>query len=147
MTTPRTTSLVSLAAALALTLTLAGCASASAHQALEEAVATEASPAVRFVNEGRDYVHVYLVGEKREWLLGRVEPGARATLRIPDAALADDAGPLRLAVLAGERVTLSAAGEVRASSMIAQPAAAFLTQRWTFSQSLAKGQLTPLPAR
>jgi phosphotransferase system HPr-like phosphotransfer protein len=52
---------------------------------------------------------------------------------------------MRLAVLAGDRVTLRAAGEARAASMIAQPASAFLSQRWTFSPSLAKGQLTALP--
>jgi len=28
--------------------------------------------AIRFDNGERDYVRVYLVGEKREWLLGRV---------------------------------------------------------------------------
>ena len=34
---------------------------------------------IRFDNDAREHVHVYLIGEKREWLLGRVEPGAMAT--------------------------------------------------------------------
>lgn len=49
-----------------------------------------------------------LVGAKCEWLLGRVEPGARKTLRLPDEALADDAGSMQLAVVIGERVTVGA---------------------------------------
>jgi hypothetical protein len=101
--------------------------------------------AIRFDNQANDHVHVYLVGVRRQWLLGRVEPGARATLRIPEAALAEDAGSMRLAVLAGERVTLRAAGEPRAAITIAEPVAAILSRRWTFSQTLANGQLTALP--
>jgi hypothetical protein len=146
MTTPRTRSLVSLAAALTVALTLGGCAGAPSRLAGDGPAPTDGPPlAVRFDNDARDYVHVYLVGEQRQWLLGRVAPGARATLRIPDEALAEDAGRLRLAVLAGERVTLWAAGEARAAITIPQPAAAFLWQRWTFSQALANGQLTALP--
>ena len=151
MTTPRIRSLVSLAAALTFTFTLGGCASAPSRLAWDEPARTDALPlAIRFDNEARDYVHVYLVGEQREWLLGRVEPGARATLRIPEAALAEDAGPMWLAVLAGERVTLRVAGEARAATSIAQPAAEILSQRWTFSPMTATGQLTALrfwPAR
>jgi hypothetical protein len=145
MTTPRIRSLVSLAAALTVTFTLGGCVSAASRLASDGPAPTDgAPPAVRFVNEARDYVHVYLVGEQREWLLGRVEPGARATLRIPEAALVENAGPMWLAVLTGERVTLRAAGDARAATTMAQPAAAILSQRWTFSQT-PKGQLTSLP--
>lgn len=147
MTTPRTRSLVSLAAALSVALTLGACASANVPSRLAwDGPASPDGPpiAVHFVNDARDYVHVYLVGEQREWLLGRVETGARATLRIPEAALAGGTGSLRLAVLAGERVTLRAAAEPRAAISLPQPAAAFLSQRWMFSQALAKGQLTPL---
>ena len=100
------------------------------------------SPAIRFDNEARDYVHVYLVGESREWLLGRVEPGARATLRIPDEAMADDTWSMRLAVLAGDRVTMRAALKPGAALTIPQPAVQLLAQKWTFTQTLANGQAT-----
>ena len=146
MTTPRTRSLVSLAAVLAVSLTLGACVSAPSRLATEESTLPDDAPVViRFDNDARDYVHVYLLGEQREWLLGRVEPGAHATLRIPDAALSEDAGPMRLAVLRGERVTFRVAGEARAATTIAQSAASILTQRWTFSQSLSNGQLISLP--
>ena len=147
MTTTRTRSLVSLAAALTVSLTLGACVSAPPRLAMEGSTRSDDAPVViRFDNDARDYVHVYLIGEQREWLLGRVEAGAHATLRLPDAALAEDAGPMRLAVLGGERVTFRVAGEARAATTIAQSAASILTQRWTFSQALSNGQLISLPA-
>jgi hypothetical protein len=141
MTTPRTRSLVSLVAALPVALALGACAPAPPRLAWNGAAPTAGPPrGIRFDNDAGVHVHVYLVGEQREWLLGRVEPGARATLRIPDASLAGSQGFVRLAVRAGERMTLQAGGDARAASTIAQPASAILSQRWTFSQ----GQLTSL---
>ncbi len=146
MTTPSTRALVSLAAALTLTLSLGGCASAASRLAAEDpASAGAAVRFFRFDNDAHDFVHVYLVSEKGQWLLGRVEPGARAMLRIPDAALAEDQGWMRLAVLAGQHMTLRAVGESRAAITMAQPAAEILSRRWTFSPALANGQLTALP--
>jgi hypothetical protein len=145
MTTPRTRSLVSLAAALTVALSLGGCVSARSL-ASDGPAPTDGPPlAIRFDNEARDYVHVYLVSEQRQWLLGRVEPGARATLRIPEAALAGSPGSMWLAVLAGGRMTGRVAGEARAATTIAEPVVGILSQRWTFSQTLANGQLTSLP--
>jgi hypothetical protein len=145
MSTPRTRSLVSLAAALAFTLPLGGCVAAPSRLAPEGIAASDgAQLAFRFDNEARDNVHVYLIGEKREWLLGRVAPGARATLRIPDEALAENPGFMRLAVLAGQHATLRAAAESRATISMGQPAAAIVSQRWSFSKTLEKGQLLAL---
>jgi hypothetical protein len=148
MTTPRIRSLVSLAAVLTVTLTVGGCASTSSRVASDEPARTDGPPVtIRFDNDARDYVHVYLVGDQRQWLLARVAPGARATLRIPEEALAEEGARMRLAVLAGERVTLWAPSEARAAITLAQPAAALRSQRWTFSQAIANGQLTALPLR
>ncbi|HKG93630.1 MAG TPA: hypothetical protein VKA84_17115 [Gemmatimonadaceae bacterium] len=146
MTTPRTHSLVSLALALTLTLTLAGCASGPARPAWDRPAPADGPPlAIRFDNEAGDYVHVYLVGARRQWLLGRVEAGARATLRIPDQALYPSQGWMRLVVLAGGRASMRAVDEPRAAIAIAQPTAALLSQRWTFARSVATVRLTPLP--
>gem|GEM_PF-2374035 len=147
MTTSRMHSLVSLAAALAITLTVSACTSASgrAPLALDAAAPAVGLPlTVRFDNDARDYVHVYLVGEKREWLLGRVEPGARVTLRIPDAAFEEGAS-IQLAVAVAGHVSLRAAREAPAAITILQPTSAILSQRWTYSQTLATGRLTSLP--
>ena len=142
MTTPRIRSLVSLVA-LSFAVTIGGCASAPSRVALDAPAPTDELPrTVRFDNEARDYVHVYLVSARQEWLLGRVAPGARAMLRIPDAALADDAGLLSLAAIPGERVSLRAAREISAATSIGEPAAMMLAQRWTFSTLTATRQLT-----
>ena len=145
MITPRTRSLVSFAAGLTAALALAGCASTPSRPASgRRTLSDEPALAIRFDNAAHDYVHVYLVGEKREWWLGRVEIGARATLRIPDDALAE-AGPMRLAVLEGQRRAAQVAGDARAATTLSQPIAAILSQRWTFSQTAANEQLTSLP--
>lgn len=141
MTTPRIRSVVSLAAALIVTLMVGGCASAAPRVA---SASVELPITIRFDNEAREYVHVYLIGTRQEWLLGRVGPGARASLRIPEAALTEDAGLLSLAVIAGDRVTLRVARQVAAATTIAQPAMEMLAQRWTFSTLTASGQLTSL---
>jgi hypothetical protein len=148
MTTPRTRSLVSLAAALTLTMVLGGCASAPSHHVADASVpADEPPPAVHFDNDSRDYVQVYLVGIRREWLLGRAAPGARVTLRIPQEALAEDAGQMRIAVLAGNHLAQQAANDSRASSALPRPMAEILGQQWTFSQRPTYGELTALPLR
>lgn len=144
MITPRTRAIVSfLATTTTAALALGACAGSPSRPAADGRALVPGAPTVRFDNEGREHVHVYLVGEQREWLLGRVEPGARATLRVPDASLAGQPGFVRLAVLTGERVTMQAARDARATiatTTVAQPASTILSQRWTFAQ----GQLTSL---
>ena len=148
MTTPRIRSLVSVAAALAISTSLSACASAPSHFASEATATADGNPpSIRFTNSGREYVHVYLVGAKREWMLGRVEPGARSTLRIPEEVMTEDAGSMQLAVVVGDRVSLGATRASRMAITIAQPGAALLEQRWTYSQTPATGQLTSLPVR
>jgi len=140
MTTSGTRVVVSLAAAVTLTLALGACAAAS-RSGLDEQEQMAASPlTVRFENEAREHVHVYLVTERREWLLGRVEPGSVATLRVPEASLAENPRSVRLAVLAGAAVTVQAARNPRAALTIAQPTSALLSQQWMFAQ----GQLTSM---
>lgn len=127
-----TVSVISLAA----TLALGACAGGRSPTTWDVAAASAGQGAtIRFVNEAETYVDVYLVGETRQWWLGRVAPGARATLRIRDEALVATPGYLRLAVLAGARLTVQAARDPRATLTIAQPSQSLLDQRWTFRQS------------
>jgi hypothetical protein len=139
MTTVRRGFLVSL---VATTITAAlGCARAPLQSTLPASSAPEARPlTIRFENDEFQHVHVYLIGETRQWLLGRVEPGAKATLRIPEESVAGDWMFARLAVLKGEPVTLQAARHPRATLTVKQPAAGILSQRWWFAQ----GALTSL---
>jgi hypothetical protein len=133
MTTSRCRSVVSFVAALMITLGVSACA--PRQSSLNR---VEPSGVIRFDNRAQEYVHVYLVTEQRQWLLGRVDPGAQTTLRIPDAAVATNQGFARLAVVAGQNVTLQVARDPRATFTFAQPASAIIAQRWSFAQ----GQLT-----
>ena len=134
MTTSRRRAFVSIAT-MAITLALGACISASARPAHNAEISIDALPlTIRFDNVGRERVDVYLIGVKREWVLGRVEPGAIASLRIPEEALAKGSMYVRLAVIAGEPLTFEAARNPRARLTIAQPASAILSQQWRFSQ-------------
>jgi hypothetical protein len=135
MTTFCRSAFVSIAATLTITLGLAACVSAPSRPVSDGQISTEAqSLTIRFDNLARENVDVYLIGAKREWLLGRVAPGAIANLRLPDEALAEGSRMVRLAVLAGERPTFAAALNPRAVLTISQPTSAILSQQWTFSQ-------------
>jgi len=143
MTTPRTRAVVSLAATLTFTLVLGACAGASRSELEGPQPMGAGSLTVRFENEAREHVHVYLVTDRREWLLGRVEPAAVATLRIPEGSLDGDSRFVRLAVLAGQPVSPRAALDPRATLTVTQPVSALLSQQWMFAQ----GQLTSLRRR
>lgn len=124
------------AISLAASLTLGACAGGPAPRTWGETAATAGQGAtIRFVNEAETYVDVYLVGETRQWWLGRVAPGALTTLRIRDDGVVATSGYLRLAVLAGAPLTGQAARDPRATFTIAQPGQSLLDQRWTFRQS------------
>jgi hypothetical protein len=126
-------------AAFALSAALGACAPTTAR--LEPSPSVEIPVrTIRFANDAGDYVHVYLIGERRQWLLGRVEQGAVATLRLPDDAVTKGADFMQLAVLTGERVTLQAARAPRARLTMAQPAHTIASQQWRFAQ----GELTGL---
>lgn len=126
---------------MTITLVLGACLHTPSRPVPNGLISTNARPhTIRFDNLAGESVHVYLIGEKREWLLGRVEAGAIAMLRVPEGATAEGATMVRLAVLAGERATFQAARHARAALTVAQPASAILSQRWRFSQ----GQLTSL---
>jgi hypothetical protein len=138
MTTPSRRAFVSIAATIAITLALGACVHAPSRP-VPELLSTDAGQlSIRFDNLGVERVDVYLIGGKREWLLGRVEPGAIASLRVPEGAFADGSKFVRLAVLANERVTFQAARNPRAKLTIALPPTAIVSQYWSFSQ----GELT-----
>jgi hypothetical protein len=128
-------------ATITITLALGACVG-SPSRSMNRPISTEALPLTfRFDNLGRESVDVYLIDTKREWMLGRVAPGATATLKLPDEAFAEGSMRVRLAVIAGEHLTFAAARNPRALLTVEQSGATFLSQRWTFSQ----GSLTPLP--
>jgi hypothetical protein len=96
--------------------------------------------AIRFDNNGRDRVHVYLVGDRREWLLGRVDPDSRTWLPLPVRSLMGEGGQLRLAVIPGQAPSLAAGRDARAVMTLVQPATAILDREWSFTH----GQLVSM---
>jgi hypothetical protein len=140
MTTSDKRAFVSIAT-IVVTLALGACVHAPSSSVQNSLRSTYAGLlTIRFDNTAGERVDIYLIGEKREWVLGRVEPGAIASLRIPEEALAEGSTFVRLAVLAGEPLTFAAARNPRARLTVAQPASAILSQQWTFSH----GELTSL---
>jgi hypothetical protein len=120
---------------MTMALGLGACASVPSRPVASQPISTvDDLLSIRFDNPSRETVDVYLIGTKREWRLGRVAPGAVASLRLPDEAFAQGSMMVRLAVLAGGRVTFDAARDPRAVLSVAQPASTILSQRWTFSQ-------------
>ena len=76
------------------------------------------------------------LGEIREWRLGRVAPGMRSQLRIPNDAHQELlSGFVRLAVLAGSPYTAHVARDPRATFTIPEAASRVLAKEWTFRQS------------
>jgi hypothetical protein len=144
-----TVSAISLAAAFTA-LALGACARGPAPMTWDGPAAVQGEHAeIRFENEAETYVDVYLVGETRQWWLGRVAPGARTTLRIRDEALAmTTSGYVRLAVLPNATLTLQAARDTRATFTIAQPGQSLFDQRWTFrSNQFMSPELFGAPGR
>jgi hypothetical protein len=121
------------------TVALGACAGAPSSSGLDEPAPVQGQPiSIRFDNDSREHVHVYLIRDPREWLLGRVDPGAVATLRLPETSFDGEARFVQLAVIPGERLSLRASGDPRATFTVLQPAAAMLSQQWMFSH----GQIT-----
>lgn len=137
MPTLRGRAFVSAIATICVWLAVPGCSQAARGGLAGQ---NDVPPSIRFDNDAREHVHVYLVGEKREWLLGRVEAGAVAMLRIPEESLAGDPTFVRLVVIPGEGVTLRAARHARATPTLSQPLLDIVSQRWRFAQ----GSLTSL---
>ncbi|MFL5501450.1 MAG: hypothetical protein ACJ79Q_09470 [Gemmatimonadaceae bacterium] len=136
MITTRRRGFVSIAATIAMTLALGACASTGAHSALDRPVSKEDRLlSIRFDNASRERVDVYLIGANRQWMLGRVAPGAVARLTLPEEAFLPGAMRVRLAVLAGQPETFDATRDPHTVFTVAQSASALLTQYWTFSAS------------
>lgn len=129
-------------AALLGVLCIGGCAS-SRHLADGMPVARETRDVLRFDNDGRDRVDVYLVGEVRSWRLARLEPGQARWLSLPNDIPASDLGRLQLAVITDATQTVDPLRDPRAVLSLRQPLGALTGTRWGFVQ----GQLATLRLR
>ena len=91
---------------------------------------------LQFENQATTYVDVYLASRSGhlQWRLGRVPPGFRAELRVPQSAIDQASGFVELAVIAGSPLSAEVWRDPRAVIAIAQPISQVVSQRWTFRQ-------------
>ncbi len=124
-------------------LPLVGCARQTST-AMADSESSQATPVtIRFDNDAMVPVRVYLIGNRREWALGRVEPGQETRLRVPEESFAEPAGTIRLAVLADATPSVRAALDPRTAFAVAQPVSTIASLRWRFSAgNAAPPQLT-----
>ena len=95
---------------------------------------------LQFDNQASVYVDVYLAwsGGQLQWRLGRVAPGFRVALRVPESAIDQISGGFaQLAVIAGSPVSAEVWRDPRAVTAIPQPMSELLSQRWSFRQPAA----------
>lgn len=125
--------------ALLSIISLGGCARSAVHADGAAGVNTPRE-SLRFVNEGRDRIDVYLAGETRTWRIGRLEPGQARWLTVPRDIPMGDLTRLQLVVLANAALSVDPRRDSRAVTTIKQPVGELAGARWAFW----RGQLTSL---
>lgn len=146
MLTPATRATVSALVMFTATLGLGGCAGRATSAARDDAFVTpERRLVIRFDNEAQRYVDVYLIGERRQWYLGRVAAGAKTTLRIPPTAVETADEVMRLAVLSETPQSIQVLRDPRATLTIAQPASYLVSQSWTYWPKQTSPELIGAP--
>ena len=106
-----------------------------AERAMNVTAAESRMDVLQFDNQATTYVDVYLVAGQIQWKLGRISPGMRVGLRIPESAIDRTAGFVQLAVIPGSAPSAQVLRDPRAVVAIAQPVSELLSQRWTFRQA------------
>jgi hypothetical protein len=89
---------------------------------------------LQFDNQSTVYVDVYLVGGQLQWRLGRVLPGMRTSLRVPESVADWTGATVQLAVIPGSQLSAQVSRDPRAMLDTAQPLSELLSQRWIFRQ-------------
>ncbi|MEO7966628.1 MAG: hypothetical protein ABIT38_22235, partial [Gemmatimonadaceae bacterium] len=101
-------------------LALGGCAGSNIRTT-ELAPSSAIQNALRFDNQGRDRLDVYLVGETRSWRIGRLEPGQARWLTLPADVPVADLSRLQLTVVANATMSVDPRLDPRAISTLKQP--------------------------
>lgn len=89
---------------------------------------------LQFDNQATVSVDVYLVSAQLQWRLGRVPPGFRGTLRVPESEIPPALGLVQLAAIPGSRVSAEAWRDPRAIIAAPQPISELFSQRWTYRE-------------
>src|SRR5699024_2849156 len=94
---------------------------------------------ITFRNSGRDRIQVYLIGERENWLLGRLEPLQTARLRLPESSFVVTGEAVVLAVLPGWSRSLEPRADHRATMSIAERGTELAGEEWLFVNGQLQG--------
>ena len=94
---------------------------------------------ITFRNQGPDRIQVYLIGEKADWLLGRLEPLETAHLRLPESSYATGEESVVLAVLPGWSRSLAPRGDRRAALSLKEYTRNLPGEEWHFVNGQLQG--------
>ena len=97
------------------------------------------SATITFHNQGRDRVQVYLVGEKEDWLIGRLEPLETARLPLPQFGFASAPQAVALAVVPGWTRNLQPRRDPHATVSIDEISDNLAGEEWIFVNGLLQG--------
>ena len=101
----------------------------------------EPSTTITFHNQGRDRIQVYLVAEKQEWLIGRLEPLQTARLPLPELGFAATSQSLALAVVPGWSGNVQPRRDPRATFSIDEVSDNLPGEEWVFVDGRLRGPL------
>ena len=122
-------------ASLAASVLIASCAS---HQHPEPPAPTRTETIV-FQNRSGDRIQVYLIGDKQDWLLGRLDPMETARLRLPASEWRESREAVVLAVLPGWTKSLAPRSASHATLSIAEIASNLPGGHWSFVNGQLQG--------
>lgn len=94
---------------------------------------------ITFHNHTGDRIQVYLIGEKANWLLGRLEPYQTARLQLPGSSAAAPREPVSLAVIPGWSRTLQPGRDGRAALSIKDFSDNLPGEEWFFTAGQVHG--------
>ena len=94
---------------------------------------------ITFHNQGRDRIQVYLVGEKHDWLIGRVEPRQTAHLALPQFGIASTPQAVALAVVPGWSGNLQPRLDPRTTFSIDEVNENLAGEEWVFVDGRLNG--------
>lgn len=139
-----------LAALLVAALGIGACAGRQHPVTPADGAAAPRTVMLHFDNQATVYVDVYLIADELQWRLGRVPPGMRTSLSVPQSAIDRAPGFVQLAVIPGAQITGEARRDPQAILAVGQRLSEVLSRRWTFRQDAGAAlqlQATPLAGR
>jgi hypothetical protein len=121
--------------AITILLLIAGCV----HQQGGVSGELKSVGTITFRNQSRDRIQVYLIGEREDWLLGRLESLESAEFRLPESAFRSTAQSIVLAVIPDWSRNLQPRRDPRATLSLKEPLMVLAGEEWIFVSGQFQG--------